>query len=343
MFDFTNAFLQEASLHHIGSKADDEGVKLSADPLDLEDMDLRVLLQKFFLSHFKTEEYYCFNFTADELELNPLYNYVKRIFNDGDFHAKTVSMAHYLYDVSEHQNIKPGDLLVARIKDVEIKGQKTSGIGIIKVENMHAFLRHGKNMSLRADEGINIDKLDKAAFVFNVEEADGYRVLIIDKSSSGEAHFWKESFLRIKPIADEFSNTKNFLQIAKNFVVHQLPEDFEVDKTRQIDLLNKSLDFFKTHDTFDKDEFEQEIFGDEKVVQSFNRFYDEYKEANNMEVETSFDISTQAVKKQQRIFKSVLKLDKNFHIYIHGNRELIEKGTEPDGRKFYKIYYTEEE
>ena len=50
----------------------------------------------------------------------------------------------------------------------------------------------------------------------------------------------------------------------------------------------------------------------------------------------------QAVKKQARVFKSVLKLDKNFHIYIHGNRELIEQGVEKDGRKFYKLYFESE-
>jgi len=57
----------------------------------------------------------------------------------------------------------------------------------------------------------------------------------------------------------------------------------------------------------------------------------------------NFEISAQAVKKQSKIFKSVLKLDKNFHIYIHGDKELIEKGVEKDGRKFYKIYYKEEQ
>ncbi len=42
-------------------------------------------------------------------------------------------------------------------------------------------------------------------------------------------------------------------------------------------------------------------------------------------------------------FKSVLKLDKNFHIYIHGDKELIEKGYDDAvGKKFYKIYYDEE-
>jgi len=33
---------------------------------------------------------------------------------------------------------------------------------------------------------------------------------------------------------------------------------------------------------------------------------------------------------------------KNFHIYIHGRRDLIEKGTDESGKKFYKIYFEEE-
>ena len=49
---------------------------------------------------------------------------------------------------------------------------------------------------------------------------------------------------------------------------------------------------------------------------------------------------TQAVKKQARVFKSVIKLDKNFHIYVHGNRELIEKGYDGAmGKHYYKIYF----
>jgi hypothetical protein len=56
-----------------------------------------------------------------------------------------------------------------------------------------------------------------------------------------------------------------------------------------------------------------------------------------------FEIDNKAVKKQAKIFKSVLKLDKNFHIYIHGNRNLIEKGIDEDGRKYYKIFFESEE
>jgi hypothetical protein len=78
------------------------------------------------------------------------------------------------------------------------------------------------------------------------------------------------------------------------------------------------------------------------LITSFKDYKDQFQQEYELEIKDGFDISDQAVKKQARIFKSVLKLDKNFHIYIHGNRNMIEKGTEPDGRKFYKIYYSEE-
>ena len=71
-------------------------------------------------------------------------------------------------------------------------------------------------------------------------------------------------------------------------------------------------------------------------------FDEGYRRDNEIDISNNFDISTQAVKKQARAFKSVLKLDKNFHIYIHGDKELIEQGVEKDGRKYYKIYYKDE-
>lgn len=130
--------------------------------------------------------------------------------------------------------------------------------------------------------------------------------------------------------------------MTKEFVTKQLPEDYEMNQTDKIDLLNKSVGYFKENDSFDKEEFMSEVFVDEEIVDSFKNFNNIYVTENELESKDSFSISAQAVKKQARVFKSVLKLDKNFHVYIHGDKELIEQGVEPDGRKFYKIYYTEE-
>jgi hypothetical protein len=38
--------------------------------------------------------------------------------------------------------------------------------------------------------------------------------------------------------------------------------------------------------------------------------------------------------------KQVVKLDKNFHIYIHGDKKNIEEGSDDKG-KFIKLYYNE--
>jgi len=41
--------------------------------------------------------------------------------------------------------------------------------------------------------------------------------------------------------------------------------------------------------------------------------------------------------------KSVVKLDKNFHIYVHGRHDYIERGyDEAKGMKYYKLYFTNE-
>jgi hypothetical protein len=67
------------------------------------------------------------------------------------------------------------------------------------------------------------------------------------------------------------------------------------------------------HDSYNKQEFENEIFHDTDVIDSFRDFDTKFKEENNIDINEEFEISNQAVKKQARIFKSVLKLDKNFH------------------------------
>jgi hypothetical protein len=115
-----------------------------------------------------------------------------------------------------------------------------------------------------------------------------------------------------------------------------------VSKADQIDLLNRSVDYFKNHECFDKAEFENEVFQDNTLIESFRSFDSSYRQENALDIADDFEISQQAVKKQAKVFKSVLKLDKNFHIYIHGDRQLIEQGIEKDGRKYYKIYFDKE-
>ena len=84
-----------------------------------------------------------------------------------------------------------------------------------------------------------------------------------------------------------------------------------------------------------------EVMEQPDIIKRFNQYKTAYAKEHEMEFADDFDISENAIKKQARTFTNVIKLDKNFHIYIHGNRDLIEQGEDKKG-KFYKVYYREE-
>lgn len=348
MLDFTNCNILDVIAHQVGNQTNDEELILSASLLNTEDPRLRELLIKYFLYPFKDiEEFYSFTFSDEDFTLNPLYQYAISIFSEKkSFKTKSESIAKHLYEIALHPQIKSGDLFVVTFENISIDGELVNALGLFKSENRQEFLQLNKNskdFSLRYDDGINIDKLDKGCLIFNTEKETGYRICVIDKSNkSNDARYWVDFFLNVKSLKTNFLQTNQFLGIAKQFVTKQLSEDFEVSKTDQIDFLNRSVDYFKKNETFDKQEFEEEVFGDSNVIESFRKFDQTYRQENEVELSDNFEISAQAVKKQARVFKNVLKLDKNFHIYIHGNREMIEQGIDENGRKYYKIYYENE-
>ncbi|MCW3082938.1 MAG: hypothetical protein JWP12_304 [Bacteroidetes bacterium] len=348
MLNHINCNIDKVSVHRIGNKTNDEELVLSGEPLDTSDGRLKELLIKFFLQPFAAPEFYSFTFSNNDITLNPMYRFASEMFEHaGQFHTNSQYIAKQLYELSTHPQIKAGDLFVVYFTDILMDDIAVDAIGIFKSENKQSFLKVDAGtdvFSIQYEDGINIDKLDKGCLIINTDKEEGYKVCIVDKANkAAEAQYWKDQFLLLRVCEDAYHHTKQFMNIAKNFIAKQVVEDFEVTKAEQIDLLNRSVDYFKKKDTFDKKEFEDEVFQDKAVIKSFRNFDNEYRDDNNLEIEDTFDISQQAVKKQAKIFKSVLKLDKNFHIYIHGDPRLIEQGVDEEGRKFYKIFYKEEQ
>jgi 37-kD nucleoid-associated bacterial protein len=347
MLEYSECKIEKVSAHKVGNKINEEELILSKEELDIGDGHLRGLLVKYFLGAFENPEFYSFTFLNDDFNRNPLFNFVSSIFDNREaFQNKSIDIAKQLYEASVHPQIKSGDLFVVYFSDIIVEGEMMDAVGIFKSENKQAFLNleeSEEKFSLKYDDGINIEKLDKGCLILNLEKEDGYRICIVDRSNkSSEAQYWRDDFLKLKPCSDDFYYTKQFMNVTKQFIANQVVEEFEVNKADQIDLLNRSVAYFKTHDNFVKNEFEAEVFKDKQVIESFENFNNSFSESSGVELTDNFEISPQAVKAQARIFKSVLKLDKNFHVYIHGNRELIQQGTDPDGRKFYKIFYNEE-
>jgi hypothetical protein len=347
MFDFTNCDIELISVHHVGNKTNEEELVASTSLLDISDELLKGTLLRFFTQPFANTELYNFTSSNGDLAENPIYNYTKQLFeSQKDFHKLSINIAEHLFEISTHPQIKSGDLFVVYFTNVQFEDEETNVLGIFKSENRQQFLKLDsarENFKVQCHDGINVDKLDKGCLIFNLDKVDGYKVSIVDKSNRlTEAQYWKETFLQLKPCSDDYHHTKDFLNITKNFITKQLPNDFEVDKAEQINYLNRSVDYFKTHDAFDKNEFESEVFNHQNVIDSFRTYDTSFREENNINPASQFEISPDAVKKQSKALKSVLKLDRNFHIYIHGDKELIERGVDDNGRKYYKIYYNNE-
>lgn len=131
------------------------------------------------------------------------------------------------------------------------------------------------------------------------------------------------------------------MSLAKNFVTKELPKEFEVSKADQIDLLNKSLQFFKEKDSFDIDDFTHEVIAQPEVIEKFHQYKQEYEDQSDIVIDNQFAISEAARKKQQRSYKRIISLDKKIQIIITGNRQNIEQGEDERG-KSYKVYYKEE-
>jgi hypothetical protein len=168
--------------------------------------------------------------------------------------------------------------------------------------------------------------------------------MLIDQTNRTDTAYWKDDFLKLKIRNDNFNKTNTTLGIYKNFITNEIDNEFDISKADKIDLLNRSIKYFKEKDSFDLNEFSEEVIENPKAIESFKKFSREFNEEFDSGIDQPFTISGAAVKKQSRVFKSVLKLDKNFHIYIHGNKELIEKGFDDSkSMNFYKVYFKEEQ
>ncbi|MDR2410322.1 MAG: nucleoid-associated protein [Bacteroidales bacterium] len=337
--------IQQVILHKVGNKNNEEGMLLSNAPL-LMDENMNNLLLDYFLSSFKSEEHFNF-YHENGCQYNEIYKIASEVFDNTDSLLKhSITLAQYLYDSSTHPKIKGGEFYVVYFKNYIVNEQSIDAIGLFKAENQDVFLKtlfSADTFSVQMEQGTNIKKMDKGCLILNIEKEQGYIISIVDNISKGvEAQYWIDDFLSLRQRQDDYSNTQNILTLAKTFITQEFPQQYDVSKADQADLLNKSVSFFKNNDNFSLENFAHEVIQQPEVIDAFTNFKSNYQKEYDIDIADNFMISDSALKKQARVFKSVIKLDKNFHIYVHGNRELIEQGVDERGRKYYKIFYKEE-
>jgi hypothetical protein len=339
--------LEKAIVHKVGNPTRGEAIQLSPHPLTLNDEVVRGMLTRYFLAPFNEHDAYHFTHISD-IEMNEVYQYAKTIFHDpGSFQKVSVFLAQLLYQKSTHARVKEGELYVVLFHKLLIEGEEKQALGLFKSETKETFLKvfsHAGGWELAAEDGININKLDKGCLIIRDNEAEGYKVLVVDNTNKqNDTQYWVTDFLQVQPYTDSYHHTNQALGLCKLFIEKEYAEKFEINKSDQIDLLNKSMDYFKSKEQFNLQEFAEEVIHHPDVVDSFMDYKRNFEASRNYSIDEDFEIHIAAVKQQQKVFKSILKLDKNFHVYIHGRRDLLERGyDEMVGKKYYKLYFDEE-
>lgn len=341
MFYLDNSRLSSLNAHR--SLLNEDQLELTTLSFQIDETDASIAILSWLVNGFPKEEFY-------QMDLNRM-------------SAHNIEMVNRLLENNESAGAHPSRLIsetLAKlmapeeifiisgyIEDILIDDELCNAVVLAIPEDSRQYLHQGmmdESGHPLIDRGFPMDKIKFGVLIFDTFREDGARISIKGTQSKAAAiSMLKDEILSVKAVKDPFHHTKNYLTMCSKFVKERLPEDPSIAKTDQADILNKSLDYFKNQESFTEEKFIEQVFPEEQMSNAFKQYKSNYVAQHQVDLDDDFDISSTAVKNNQRVFKSVLKLDKNFHIYIHGDKKLIQKGADSDGRKFYKIYYELEE
>ncbi|MCV6629340.1 MAG: nucleoid-associated protein [Flavobacteriaceae bacterium] len=341
--------IDSLSIHRVGNQSKNEQVFLSENAYPLND-ELSGILKEYFFKPFRDKEENYFRFFHEiEPSMNPLFEIAEAIFEDPScVHGQSKKIATMLFEQSNHPHIKSGELYVAHLSNVMLDNQKIDALGIFKSELKHDFLQFDdeeKNIEIRIEQGININKLDKGCIIFNVEKENGFKILTVD-SNRYDTKYWMENFLGIEALTDENFYTKKYLKFCESFAKDVvLPAE---DKQQEVLFMNKAVNHFAKNDTFEESNFLNEVIENPELIPEFKHYKVEKGPKFSVEDVSNFDIANKAVSDVRKKIKNVIELDTNIQIKMdfinpESAEKFIEKGWDEERQMYYYLVYFNKE
>lgn len=333
--------IKALSVHRIGNKAAVEGVELSETPVKMDET-LGEILKSYFLMAFKDEERYRFSHPTDK-DLNAVYSYVSDAFeNNGTFHEQSKNMAKYLYEQSEHPNIKRGDLYVVYFKDCILDGDTVDAIGLFKSENKDTYIRINHvagGFSIESQTGMSINKLDKGCLIFNIKKDDGYVACVVDNANRSDAKYWVNDYLQLKRCEDDFRQTEQVVAMCKSFI-SKLPDKY--DKATKAIMMNKVIETLG-EESVSVNSIAAKAFIPVGADHAFLDYVNEFQAKQEIRFRDSFHGKVESINRRGVLTVTKVRLDNNFEISILGGKDNIERGYDHDRRKkYYTLFFDRE-
>ncbi|QED37448.1 nucleoid-associated protein [Antarcticibacterium arcticum] len=349
MINLYNAQIESLSIHRVGNKSRNENIFLSGEPFQLND-EITPLIKEYFLKPFREKEENYFQFFHEtDLEFNELYNLSNQIFdNPGNIHEVSKKITTLLFEQSTHPHIKSGEVYVVYFENMLLDNEKVSAIGIFKSELKHDFLQFqekGTTLEMIIQQGINIQKLDKGAIIFNKDREEGYKILSVD-SNKYDTKYWVENFLGVDVLADNNFYTKKYLKFCQNFAKDVvLPAE---DKKQEVMFMNRSVDYFAKNDEFEETAFMNSVIDNPDLMPEFRNYKTEKAPKYKIEDLTTFPIANTAVTAARKSIKNVINLDTNIQIKLdfinpESAEKFVEKGWDEEKQMYYYLVYFNKE
>ena len=346
---FTSATATGLVLAKVGHPQRDEPLQTSKEVFKIEEKDQEPLAA-IFLKPFKnlTAHRFSHHSSLDQHEMNL---YAAAIFaSDDGLLEKGCDIAKRLYAKSNHPNIKSGDLCISLVKDIDIDGELTQGLCILKSESVVPFLsistRDG-DLELHTEQGINPEKIDKGCLILNHLASKGYYVLTFDRTGS-DSRFWVRDFLGVVPITDSPFLTNKYAGMAVAFIEKEKKDKPAADDTPPWDNSNAAITYFEEKENFSLKEFEEEVLKTPEAMARFAEHRSKVEEEQGHKLDDSFEISKKDVSKAKKKIRTTMKLDTGVEIRIKPALAakpdaVLEHGFD-EGRKmkFIKIYFNED-
>ena len=310
----------------------------------LKEENLRKPISQLLSKNVQAHSVYSFN-TGNHPNNQSLRNLILTGLNDPDYlNAVSKELAIiYAKDMPGEKSITTF-LLFASFSDLEFNEKRLNGLGIFILETRNDLLSIEKNehaFELELIKGISLKKIENCALFIQQEQDSEVFVFPGSYGINQVKNHFMDDFLKIVPVENSYNRTNREMELSKRFIDEELAEE---DKLERINVLDKSIQYLKENEVFDLDNFKQNVFEKPEIAAAYDHYRTKQVEDHEIELIDEFEISKEALKKNSRYIRSVIKLDKNFHVYVHGNRQHITRGFDPDkNMHYYQLYFNKEE
>lgn len=332
--------INSATIQVVGNRSVGDGVSFATDITDVSSS--FTLLQDIVEKAFDTKNRKHFTY-IDSLELNPIYNFVTKLFADPDQIIKqSNNIATYLYDQSIHPNIKCGDFYTL-YGECEVDGKIFGCVALLKSERKEPFLtteNNGQVISVHTVYGTGIKNIDKGCLILNAEKEDGFIVYTVDRTNNGaDAHYWTDSFLHVVNCNDDYHNTLQLNDMCTGFL-RQMQKNESAQDCAKVAKIMASL--LSSGESMTAEQLEGAIAPTEELKQQFADYKQQYEELHGA-LPGAFTPVSSAIKRKPVNRMNSFKAGSDFEIKIlNPKAEIVSGYDEERGMKYYKLFFNEE-